>query len=84
MKRNIERFPDDFIFRLTKEEYKTLRFQFGIIEKGKHSKYLPNAFTKQGVEFKTAKRGWLKLHLNRGFFGSERLQLIEMSNLITV
>ena len=36
------------------------------------------------LEFKTAKRGWLKLHLNRGFFGSERLQLAEMSNLITV
>ena len=49
VKRNIERFPDDFMFRLTKEEYKILRFQFGIIEKGKHSKYLPNAFTEQGV-----------------------------------
>ena len=49
VRRHIDRFPDDFMFRLTKEEYKILRFQFGIIEKGRHSKYLPNAFTEQGV-----------------------------------
>ncbi len=28
--------------------------------------------------------GWLKLHSNKGFFGSDRLQLAEISNLITV
>jgi len=49
VKRNIERFPDDFMFQLTSEEYKTLRFQIGILEKGQHSKYLPYAFTEQGV-----------------------------------
>ena len=37
------------MFRLTKEEYKSLRFHFGILEKGKHSKYLPYAFTEQGI-----------------------------------
>ncbi|OGP49963.1 MAG: hypothetical protein A2Y79_14715 [Deltaproteobacteria bacterium RBG_13_43_22] len=37
------------MFQLTQEEYKSLRFQFGILEKGQHSKYLPNAFTEQGV-----------------------------------
>lgn len=47
--RNIDRFPDDFMFQLTKEEYEAVRFQFGILEKGRHSKYLPNAFTEQGV-----------------------------------
>jgi hypothetical protein len=49
VKRNIERFPNDFMFQLTKEEYKSLRFRFGILEKGKHSTYLPYAFTEQGV-----------------------------------
>ena len=49
VKRNIERFPKEFIFQLTSEEYKALRFQIGILEKGQHSKYLPYAFTEQGV-----------------------------------
>lgn len=49
--RNIERFPDDFMFQLTKEEYHSLRCQNGTLEggKGQHSKYLPYAFTEQGV-----------------------------------
>lgn len=49
--RNIERFPDDFMFRLTKEEYDFLRFQNGTIKsgRGEHSKYLPYVFTEQGV-----------------------------------
>jgi hypothetical protein len=49
VKRNIDRFPNDFMFQLTPEEYKSLRFQFGIFKKGQHSKYLPCAFTEQGV-----------------------------------
>lgn len=52
VKRNIERFPDDFYFQVTKEEYKNiLRFQNGTLEleQGKYSKYLPYAFTEQGV-----------------------------------
>lgn len=49
--RNIERFPEDFMFRLTKEEYDFLRFQNGTIKsgRGEHSKYLPYVFTEQGV-----------------------------------
>ncbi|MFH1429351.1 MAG: ORF6N domain-containing protein [Candidatus Margulisiibacteriota bacterium] len=42
-------FPEDFMFRLTKDEYEFLRFQIGSLEKGKHSKYLPYAFTEQGI-----------------------------------
>jgi ORF6N domain len=38
VRRNIDRFPDDFMFQLTKEEYEAVRFQFGILEKGRHSK----------------------------------------------
>ena len=49
VKRNLERFPADFMFRLTKEEYRSLRFQIGILKAGQHSKYLPLAFTEQGI-----------------------------------
>jgi DNA-binding PadR family transcriptional regulator len=51
VKRNIERFPDDFMFQLTKEEYGVLRSQIVILKRGrgKHRKYLPYAFTEQGV-----------------------------------
>jgi hypothetical protein len=51
VKRNIARFPEDFMFQLSGEEQKVLRSQIAILEtgKGKHSKYLPYAFTEQGV-----------------------------------
>lgn len=49
VKRNIERFPDDFMFYLTKEEQTGLRCQVGTLKRGTHSKYLPMAFTEQGV-----------------------------------
>ena len=49
VKRNIKRFPDDFIFQLTKEEYNSLRFQVGILKRGKHSKYMPYAFRREGI-----------------------------------
>lgn len=67
-KRNIERFPEEFCFQLTKEEVEILRSQIATLsldsenqilrsqivtlrsgEWGKHSKYLPYAFTEQGV-----------------------------------
>ena len=49
VRRNIDRFPSDFMFELTKEEYNSLRYQFGTLKRGEHSKYLPMAFTEQGV-----------------------------------
>ena len=65
VKRNIKRFPTDFMFQLTKEEFESIRFQYETLEKsdeplrlqnetlkkgrGQHSKYLPYAFTEQGV-----------------------------------
>ena len=51
VKRNIERFSNDFRFQLTKEEYESLRSQFVTLEtgRGKHRKYMPYAFTEQGV-----------------------------------
>ena len=49
VKRNIERFPSDFMFRLTKDE--CLRSQIATLnmERGKHLKYMPYAFTESGV-----------------------------------
>ncbi|HJY21908.1 MAG TPA: ORF6N domain-containing protein, partial [Hanamia sp.] len=49
VKRNATRFPEDFMFQLSKEENDFLRSQIVILEKGKHTKYLPYAFTEQGV-----------------------------------
>lgn len=52
MKRNMDRFPDDFVFLLTTEEADILRFQFGTSsELDKHGgrRYLPHVFTEQGV-----------------------------------
>ena len=55
VKRNKERFPEDFCFLLTMEETKILRSQNATLEKesanlkGKHSKYRSLAFTEQGI-----------------------------------
>ena len=50
VKRNITRFPKDFMFQLTQEEMEALRSQFATLKgRGKHPKYLPHAFTEQGV-----------------------------------
>lgn len=50
VKRNVLRFPEDFMFQLTREEYHSLRSQFVILEgKGNYSKYNPYAFTEHGV-----------------------------------
>ena len=51
VKRNLERFPADFMFQLTTEERAALRSQIVILEtgRGQHPKYAPYAFTEQGV-----------------------------------
>ena len=49
VRRNLDRFPEDFMFELTRSEYEILRSQFGTFKQGEHSKYLPMAFTEQGV-----------------------------------
>ena len=46
--RNLERFPDDFMLRLTEAEFNDLRFQFGRSRWG-GTRTLPRAFTEQGV-----------------------------------
>jgi len=51
VKRNLERFPEDFMFQLSKDDIDFLRSQIVTLKKGRgqHSKYLPYAFTEQGV-----------------------------------
>ena len=49
VRRNIERFPEDFMFELTKQEYNSLRSQIGTLKRGEHTKYLPYVFTEIGI-----------------------------------
>ena len=49
MKRNIDRFPQDFAFQLTKDEFEDLRCQFGTSSQWGGRRYPPYAFTEQGV-----------------------------------
>ena len=57
VKRNIDRFPDEFCFQLTENEFETLRFQIGTSKQNKKMsddsrggrRYLPYVFTEQGI-----------------------------------
>jgi hypothetical protein len=51
VKRNLKRFPEDFSFVLTPEEFGSLRSQFAILKRGRgqHRKYLPRVFTEHGA-----------------------------------
>ena len=50
VKRNSERFPKDFMFQLTKDEYESLIFQFGISKSKRGGRrFMPYVFTEQGV-----------------------------------
>lgn len=51
VRRNTERFPEDFMFQLTQEEWDSLRSRFATLKmgRGQHRKYLPYAFTEHGA-----------------------------------
>ncbi len=51
VRRNAERFPEDFMFQLSREEVESLRSQIATLKtgRGQHRKFLPYAFTEQGV-----------------------------------
>lgn len=52
VRRNLERFPDDFMFQLTRDEAKSARLsrsQFATLKRGQNIKYLPYAFTEHGA-----------------------------------
>lgn len=48
VKRNEDRFPEDFMFKLTKSEFESLRLQISTSNRG-GTRYLPQVFTEQGV-----------------------------------
>lgn len=59
MKRNIDRFPEDFCFQLTEEEFNNLRFQIGTLNRNVNNgrvmrKYLPYVYTEQGIAMLSA------------------------------
>ena len=49
VRRNLSRFPADFMFLLTKQEFRNLRFHFGTSSRWGGRRYIPMAFTEQGV-----------------------------------
>jgi phage regulator Rha-like protein len=51
VKRNLDKFPGEFVFQLTRKEYNSLRSQIVILKpaRGQHRKFLPYAFTEHGV-----------------------------------
>jgi len=49
VRRNINRFPKRYMFKLTADEYKALRSQNVTLKRGQHSKYPPYAFTEHGI-----------------------------------
>jgi len=55
VKRNLDRFPKDFMFKLTKDEFNNLRFQIGTSKKGGR-RYLPYAFTAEKCSSHPQKR----------------------------
>jgi hypothetical protein len=49
VRRNIDRFPQDFMFELSLEEAESSRSQFATLKRGENLKYLPMAFTEHGI-----------------------------------
>ncbi len=56
VKRNQDRFPSDFMFQLSHNEWDSLSLQFAILKngRGEHRKYVPYAFTEQGIAMLSA------------------------------
>ena len=79
VKRNIERFPEDFVFKLSDIEYISLRSQFVTLKtaRGTHRKYLPYAFTEQGIAMlsgilKSKKAAEINVKIMRAFVEMRR------------
>lgn len=81
VQRNVERFPSDFMFQLSEEEA-ALRSQVVILKKGRgqHRKYLPYAFTEQGVAMlssvlRSPQAVQVNIEIMRAFVRMRQLQL---------
>jgi hypothetical protein len=83
VKRNADRFPEDFAFQLTEAEVTALRFQFETSKRGRGGRrYLPRAFTEQGVAMlsgvlRSARAVQVNIAIMRAFV---RLREMLMSN----
>jgi phage regulator Rha-like protein len=97
VKRNIRRFPSDFMFQLSSAEWSLMRSQFAgasaefslrsqivtLNGRGRHSKYLPYAFTEQGIAMlsgilNSEKAIQMNIAIMRAFVEARRLSLQEM------
>lgn len=86
--RNLERFPKDFYFQLTNEEFKNLKFQNGT-SKNSHGgvRKLPYVFTEQGVAMlssvlKTAVASQISVDIMRAFVAMVRFMMLILKLLI--
>lgn len=84
VKRNNSRFPEDFMFQLTDHEWDSLRSQFVTLKKGRgqHKKYLPYAFTEQGVAMlsgvlRSSKAIEMNIAIMRAFVEIRRIVLMQ-------
>ena len=69
VKRNIARFPEDFMFQLSEDEWNSLRLQSTFLKQGRgqHSKYLPFVFTELGVAMLSSiLNSDIAIEINRG------------------
>ncbi|MDR0874139.1 MAG: ORF6N domain-containing protein [Prevotellaceae bacterium] len=87
VKRNIERFPEDFMFELSKQEWANLRCQFGTSSWG-GSRYQPFAFTEQGVAMlssvlKSPKAIEVNINIMRAFVAVRRY-IVQLQNTQTI
>ena len=80
VKRNADSFPEDFMFQIEKHEWNSLRSQFVTLEngRGKYPKYLPYAFTEEGVSMlsavlKSKIAVQVKIKIMRAFVASRRI-----------
>jgi phage regulator Rha-like protein len=79
VKRNIERFPEDFMFQLSDEEASALRFQFGTSKRGGR-RYFPYVFTQEGVAMLSSvlnsqRAIQVNIHIMRAFIKLRRMLL---------
>ena len=94
VKRNLNRFPNDFYFQLTEEEIQktSLRFQIETLNahgnnRGQHIKYLPYVFTEQGVAMlatvlRTSIASKMSVKIMRAFVKMELKKLIKQLRII--
>ncbi len=86
VKRNIERFPEDFMFRLTEKEVNLMVSQYAIPSKKLLGGSLPYAFTEQGVSMlsgvlRSSKAVEVNIKIMRAFVAMRRFMLENLDNL---